>query len=531
MRKTAFSVTAFFAFSTCIFPAAAAVNIDVRGKIVTLEDDSVSLDSVPCASLFLKNHPEVRCTTDEHGSFRLTNTPSAVLRTAGAAGGREIRVIEKRNGLLISAAGTETKTGAGVYDASGRLIASSAFEDRTMGDCFIPLMNNARNIHFVKVRAGAAAMVFRTVPGGGASTAVHASQRESATGLGKRGTSPIVDTVVVYLRGYRTGLFGIGSYTAADITGKIGGSNFWKNCMGPLISKSGSMMEILAKDKDFEMGQFCDTIWGKKNNLPTSDLEAPMHTVSFSRNFFIDSTEITQGEYDSLMKATYAGYVKPAWNAEYGTGTDFPVYSVSWDDAVLFCNARSKRDHFDTVYSYSGITGSPGAQSILTNVSADLAKSGYRLPTEAEWEYACRGGKPDDFFWERNVDYYKQESGDDSYEEANTYAIWAKNSGDPGSGSTTRGCRPVTSMLPNGYNLYGMAGNVSEWCNDWFGKYQWGAATDPTGPTTGTSRVIRGGNWKSDIFSLRIANRYFTPPLGPINENVFKGFRTARRGQ
>jgi formylglycine-generating enzyme required for sulfatase activity len=288
------------------------------------------------------------------------------------------------------------------------------------------------------------------------------------------------------------------------------------------------MIEILAKDKDFEMGQFCDTIWGKNNDLPTSDLEAPMHTVSFSGNYYIDSSEVTQGEYDSLMKTTYTGYVRPAWNAEYGRGPDFPVYSVSWDDAALFCNARSKRDHFDTVYGYSGITGSPGAQSRLANVSVDFSKSGYRLPTEAEWEYACRAGKPDDFFWEREVDYYKRQSGDGMFEEANAYAVWAGNSGNLGSGDTNCGCRPVTSMKPNGYDLYGMAGNVSEWCNDWFGNYQWGAEADPTGPASGTTRVIRGGNWKSDIFSLRIANRYFTPPLGPINEDVFKGFRTVR---
>jgi sulfatase modifying factor 1 len=286
------------------------------------------------------------------------------------------------------------------------------------------------------------------------------------------------------------------------------------------------MISIAAKDYDFEMGQFCDTIWGKRDGNSTSDLEQPQHTVFFTNHFFMDSTEITQGEYDSLMKAAYSGYIKPAWSALYGMGSNYPAYSVSWDDAVLFCNARSKRDHLDTVYSYSGITGTPGALSKLTNVSAQFFQTGYRLPTEAEWEYACKAGTTADFFWERDYDYYKQTE-TDIFDEANSKAVWAKNSWELGSGEEGFGAHPVTDMEYSFYDLYGMTGNVSEWCHDWVGKYQWGAAIDPTGPDTGASHVLRGGNWGNGIFYLRSANRYFASPEG-LNENLFKGFRTVR---
>jgi formylglycine-generating enzyme required for sulfatase activity len=527
MIKSSIVIIALLSLSVSIVSAAPA-NIDIGGKIITLNADSITLDSVPYANLFLKNHPEVQCTTDEHGAFRLTNNPNASVRQImRTERNREPQMIEQKNGLLVSFTGPKTFASIDIFDLSGRLITSAALETREKSGCFIPIHPCAHEVQIVRISISGCSWVFRTISERRAAKSQYLSAKNGVAVLGKREVASFIDTIVVYSKGYKTRLFGIGNYTVTDFIGKIDVSVFWKNCMGPLIAKSGSMIEIKAKDMDFEMGQFCDTIWGKKDGLPTSDLEAPLHTVMFTNNFFIDSTELTQGEYDSLMKATYKGYIKPAWSKSYGMGPDYPVYSVSWDDAILFCNARSKRDHFDTVYTYSAITGTPGSLSKLSNVSADLSKSGYRLPTEAEWEYSCMAGKTNDFFWERDVNYYKQQHSDELYLEANTYAIWAGNSGDLSSSDTNYGCKPVTSMLPNGYDLYGMAGNVSEWCNDWFGKYQWTSATDPTGPASGTSRVIRGGNWKSDIFSLRTTNRYFTASPG-VNENVLKGFRTAR---
>jgi formylglycine-generating enzyme required for sulfatase activity len=358
-----------------------------------------------------------------------------------------------------------------------------------------------------------------------AAVAFDKRQKENSNVLAKNKTAAYIDTLVVYLNGYKSGLFGIKNYDTTGFIGRIEKSHTWDNCEGSLLTRSRSMAMMSAKNRNFEMGQYCDTIWGKKDGLPTSDFEQPVHTVSFTKDFYIDTVEVTQGEYDSLMKATYPGYSKPAWSVAYGQGSNYPAYSVSWGDAILFCNARSKRDHFDTVYSYSGI-GMPGAMSEVANVSTQFSKLGYRLPTEAEWEYCCKAGKMNDFAWQRDVDYYKPLQ-DETLNEVSAYEIWARNSWDLGAGTTGFGAHPVGTMQPNPYGLYDMAGNVSEWCNDWSGKYQWSAANDPTGPLTGASHVARGGNWSAGVFYLRGANRYFSAPSGQ-DENVFKGFRTIR---
>ncbi|MBU1919764.1 SUMF1/EgtB/PvdO family nonheme iron enzyme, partial [bacterium] len=87
------------------------------------------------------------------------------------------------------------------------------------------------------------------------------------------------------------------------------------------------------------------------------DNEQPVHTVSFTNDFWMDSTEITQQEYDNLMSAHYGDYTTPIWNNPYGAGDGYPAYQLYWGDAVLFCNARSAVEGFDSVYTYSSING------------------------------------------------------------------------------------------------------------------------------------------------------------------------------
>lgn len=251
--------------------------------------------------------------------------------------------------------------------------------------------------------------------------------------------------------------------------------------------------------------------------------EAPVHTVNFTRDFWMDSTEVTQGDYDSLMRASYPAYTTPGWFIQYGHGDRFPAYHVYWADAVLYCNARSRRDGLDSVYTYTRIVGTPGNLSELEGVVIDYSRNGYRLPTEAEWEYACRGGRTTDFYWNVNYDPYPATAADSA--EVHAHAVWYANSWVFGADVDEFGTHPVAQKAPNAYRLYDMAGNVYEWCADWYGEYPSGAITDPIGPADGEWRILRGGSWGSNAIHLRSPNRTFS---APDYVYYFIGFRVVR---
>lgn len=254
---------------------------------------------------------------------------------------------------------------------------------------------------------------------------------------------------------------------------------------GPLEHMDG-MVKIHAAGCRFMMGSNLD------------QMEAPPHIVEFTYDFWMDTTEVTQKKYVDVMSAVYEDFSPSDWS-RYVAGNDYPVFNVTWYDAILYCNALTKlSESNDTVYSYTSVSGRLGnTDCILEGVGVDLSKSGYRLPTEAEWEYACRGGTKTDFFWE---------SGDSS-----DYA-WYDNSG------MNTPPKEVALLLPNQYGLYDIIGNMAEWCNDWFDSFDPSTQINPSGPQNGSYKIIRG--WE-----LRSSYRCCPYPPEYVG---FLGFRTVR---
>jgi len=199
--------------------------------------------------------------------------------------------------------------------------------------------------------------------------------------------------------------------------------------------------------------------------------ELPVHEVTLN-SFYIGQYEVTQAEYESLMGSNPAH--------DNGIGDNYPVYWVTWYNAVEYCNALSIQEGLTPCYD-------------LSDWSCDFSEDGYRLPTEAEWEYAARGGVN----WTDNYRY----SG--TTDNLGNYAWY--------NGSQSH---EVGTKLPNQLDIYDMSGNVSEWCNDWSlsSYYSSSPANNPTGPDSGSLRVIRSGGWVSNANYCRVANRGYGYP-------------------
>jgi formylglycine-generating enzyme required for sulfatase activity len=233
----------------------------------------------------------------------------------------------------------------------------------------------------------------------------------------------------------------------------------------------------------------------------------PFHAVTVS-SFYMDSIELTQQEYATLMDTNPSSDWFAINTADAATHS---VDQVTWYDAVLYCNARSKKEGLDTVYRFTSRRDSTSyhthACAYLGELSIDYTKNGYRLPTEAEWEYACRAGTTSNYYW-----------GYDSAT-AGQYAWYHKN--------FTYSTLGSAKKKPNGYGLYDMCGYVSEWCNDWLGQYGSAAQTNPIGPDTGTDKIARGGYaYTSDLTDFQSGWRGFS---WPSTIYPFYGIRLVRR--
>jgi len=223
------------------------------------------------------------------------------------------------------------------------------------------------------------------------------------------------------------------------------------------ITNSIGMKLVLIPKGTFMMGS-PETEKGRQEN-------ETQHEVTISKDYYLGVYEVTQAQYETVMgknPSHFQGAIVGNENA------DLPVENVSWDDAVEFCKKLSDLP--------------------------EEKKAGrvYRLPTEAEWEYACRAGSKTAY------------SFDDEEGLLPEYGWFKRNSSDR--------THTVGLLEPNAWGLYDMHGNVWEWCSDWYVEYPQGAVSDPTGPKEGSDRVIRGGGWNSGAADCRSAYRGGSTP-------------------
>ncbi len=238
------------------------------------------------------------------------------------------------------------------------------------------------------------------------------------------------------------------------------------------------------------------------------------HTVSLG-GFSMAKYATTVGEFRAFIEAT--GYKTTAdlkklktWrNPGFAQTDSDPVVNMSWYDAMAYCNWKSIQEGLGPAYSYSG-KGTDSSEwpsgwntETHNNIQWDKASDGYRLPTEAEWEYAAR----------------RSASGPVAMVYAGANSVDGVGWSYRNSGLRTH---PVGQKIANGIGLYDMSGNVWEWCWDWYGEYGTAAQNDPCGPASGASRVMRGGSWLDPAELLRVACR---ARLGPSSTRTGYGFR------
>ena len=243
--------------------------------------------------------------------------------------------------------------------------------------------------------------------------------------------------------------------TKVGISPTIGKANYTPN-VKTFYANGVSFDMVEVRGGTFRMGATSE------QGSDVSRDEKPVHSVTLS-GYYIGKTEVTQELWQAVMGTTLTDFASQLGVCTYGVGDDYPMYFISWDDCKEFIGMLN-----------------------------EITQMNFRLPTEAEWEFACRGGN--------NSRGYKY-SGSNYIDNVAWY--W-DNSG--------KKTHPVATKLPNELGIYDMSGNVWEWCSDWYDKYSSGAQANPTGPESGSCRVFRGGGWGSYAGYCRSSNRGYNTP-------------------
>jgi formylglycine-generating enzyme len=259
-----------------------------------------------------------------------------------------------------------------------------------------------------------------------------------------------------------------------------------------LLSPSTNMKLKLIEPGTFRMG-------ASANEFQSDTNEHPQHIVSLTNQYYIGVYEVTQDEFIKTM----------GFNPSTKNGNSrLPVETLSWFDAITFCNALSAKDGLDSCYVITNIKKEDG-HIVAANVVWQKDANGYRLPTEAEWEFACRAGTTTPFPFGNSIGTDKANySGTISYMESDGSEHLKNETKGIDRGVTL----PVDSLATNNWGLYNVVGNVFEWVWDYYDKYPSNNQTDPIGPDFRTERVRRSGAYTSPGYHMRSSLRHGVPP-------------------